>query len=121
MDETMVHCFVGQEKADVSMPFTLPDGEKVIGKMNKRPYLKQFLVSCRKFFEIVVFTASHQAYADSVLDYLDPHGTLIDYRFYRQHCTKTPKGFTIKDLRRLSHRRLEDIVIIDNSAYCFGQ
>ena len=83
MDETLVHCFVGPEKSDIAMPFTLPDGEKVIGKMNKRPHLKQFLLNARKSYEIVVFTASHQNYADSVLDQIDPTRKLIDYRFYR--------------------------------------
>ena len=44
MDETMIHCFIGPDKADKQMPFTLPTGERVLGKMNIRPYLKQFLI-----------------------------------------------------------------------------
>lgn len=36
-----------------------------------------------KIFEIVVFTAAKQDYADFILDYLDPHKNLINHRLYR--------------------------------------
>ena len=39
-----------------------------------------------EIFEIVIFTASRQDYADAVVDKLDPSGKLIDHRLYRQHC-----------------------------------
>ena len=38
-------------------------------------------------FEIVIFTASKQSYADKIIDFLDPKNTLISFRFYREHCT----------------------------------
>lgn len=53
---------------------------------NIRPYAISFLKRMKKRWEIVVFTASHQDYADAILDELDPEGTLIDHRLYRQHC-----------------------------------
>ena len=32
---------------------------------------------------IVVFTASHQTYADAILDYIDPDKSIFSYRMYR--------------------------------------
>lgn len=72
-----------------------------------------------KDYEVIVFTASHQCYADVVLDYLDPTRELIHHRLYRDNCIVT-EGIFIKDLRVLNNRRIQDIIIIDNAAYSFG-
>ena len=69
---------------------------------------------------MVVFTASHKAYADVVLDYLDPDKDLIDRRLYRESCVKTEEGVYIKDLRIIKNRNMKDIVIVDNAVYSFG-
>lgn len=37
-----------------------------------------------KYFEVVVFTASVQAYADAILDIIDPDKNLIHHWFYRE-------------------------------------
>lgn len=37
-----------------------------------------------KYYEIVIFTAAMQDYADWVIDQIDPEG-YIKYRLYRQH------------------------------------
>ena len=66
-----------------------------------------------------MFTASHQCYADVVLDYIDPDRTLIHHRLYRDNCVVV-NGVHIKDLRILRQRKLKDIVIVDNAAYSFG-
>jgi CTD small phosphatase-like protein 2 len=67
-----------------------------------------------------VFTASHQAYADAVLDYLDPTGKYFSFRLYRDSCLKTSDGYYVKDLRIFGNRRLEDLILIDNSVYSFA-
>jgi len=69
---------------------------------------------------VVVFTASHQAYADTVLDMLDPDRTLIARRLYREHCVQTTEGVYIKDLRILKNRSLKEVVLVDNAVYSFG-
>ena len=69
---------------------------------------------------MVVFTASHQTYADAILDYLDPEGTLFQFRMYRQHCVQTPEGYYVKDLRVIRNRQMKDMVIVDNSVYSFA-
>jgi len=53
-----------------------------------------------KIFELVIFTASVQEYADKVINYIDPKG-LIKRRFYRNSCTKT-NGVYNKDLNKIS-------------------
>lgn len=58
-----------------------------------RPYCIEFLREMGKIFEIVVFTASRQDYADAVIDKLDPDGSLIDHRLYRQHCLSVYGNF----------------------------
>jgi len=40
----------------------------------------------RKTWEIVIFTASQQEYADAILDEIDSDGDLFHHRLYRQHC-----------------------------------
>jgi len=70
-------------------------------------------------FEVIVFTASHQCYADPVLDHLDPSGDLIHHRLYRDSWIPV-EGVFIKDLRVIENRNLKDVVIVDNAVYCFG-
>lgn len=73
-----------------------------------------------KIFEVVIFTASHPSYANKVIDLLDPEGTLISQRLFRNHCHCTEEGIYIKDLRVLRGRDPKNMVIVDNSVYCFG-
>lgn len=73
-----------------------------------------------KFYEIIVFTASHSCYANVVLDYLDQNSKYISHRLFRENCVQTEEGLFIKDLRVLMNRNLSDIIIVDNAAYSFG-
>ena len=69
-------------------------------------------------FEVAIFTASHQSYADAVLDKLiDPQRKYP--RLYRQHCIRTNEGIYIKDLRVIRNRLLKDIILVDNAVYSF--
>lgn len=49
-----------------------------------RPYAPEFLKEMSKFYELAIFTAGLQEYADWMLDKLDP-SKLIKHRLYRQH------------------------------------
>jgi CTD small phosphatase-like protein 2 len=70
---------------------------------------------------VVVFTASHQSYADVVLDVLDPLRQIFEMRLYRDSCVRSVDGVYVKDLRIFEPlRKLEDIVIVDNAVYSFG-
>lgn len=96
------------------------ENETVCAGINLRPYLFQFLEEAASQMQLVVFTASHQAYADAILDYIDPKNEYFSFRMYRQHCVETPEGFYVKDLRVISNRSLNDLVLVDNSVYSFG-
>lgn len=73
-----------------------------------------------KFYEICVFTAGTQDYADAALDFIDPDRQIIKHRLYRQHCVNPVHGVYVKDLRIIRDRELKDIVIVDNSIISFA-
>lgn len=85
-----------------------------------RPYAKKVLKRLSQIFEIVIFTASHSSYANQVIDMLDPEGDIVAHRLFRESCVLTEGGILVKDLRIIGNRKIENIVIVDNSMYCFG-
>lgn len=85
-----------------------------------RPYARQILETLKPHFEIVLFTASHPCYANTIIDLIDPNNQLITFRLFRDSCVKTDEGVYIKDLRILANRSLKDIALIDNAAYSYG-
>ncbi len=48
-----------------------------------RPGCSKFLEDLHHYYEVVIFTAAMQDYADSVLDTIDPEQKFIQYRLYR--------------------------------------
>ena len=80
--------------------------------MTKRPGADQFLEEMAEHYELMIYTASLQKYADPLLDWLDPQN-LIAYRLFRQHCS-FHEGIYVKNLDRID-RDLKDSIIIDNS------
>ena len=120
LDETLVHCVDDVNSSpDVVLSITFPSGETVNAGINIRPFARECLAEAVKYFEVIVFTASHKCYADVVLDYIDPSLELIHHRLYRENCLVV-EGVFMKDLRILANRKLQDIVIVDNAAYSFG-
>ena len=95
LDETLVHYFeIGDQ-----------------GKFLVRPGVIPFLKEMSKVFEIVIFTAAIQEYADWAINQIDPEG-YISHKLYRQHTL--PCGpVHIKDLSRIG-RDLRKIIIVDN-------
>eukprot|EP00920_Eleutheroschizon_duboscqi_P012873 GHVT01030526.1.p1 GENE.GHVT01030526.1~~GHVT01030526.1.p1 ORF type:complete len:507 (+),score=51.81 GHVT01030526.1:1450-2970(+) len=114
LDETLMHCSpepIPGVQADMLVVF-----EDVMNKghVYYRPYVHEFLEAVAKEFEVVIFTASTQNYADQVLDSLDPEGRLFAHRLYRHHCTPVFGGTYLKDLRLLG-RDLRTTMLADNS------
>jgi CTD small phosphatase-like protein 2 len=71
-------------------------------------------------YEICVFTAGEQIYADTVLDFIDQDRSVIKFRLYRQHCINPAPGVYVKELSIISDRDLKDLVIVDNSIVSFA-
>ena len=95
-----------KETPDIVLEVKFPHGEVADSGINVRPYAIDCLREVSKYFQVVVFTASHQSYADVVLDYLDPARELIEHRLYRDSCMLTDEGVYIKDLRIIKNRSL---------------
>ena len=51
--------------------------------MRLRPYVQDILEKLVQWYEIVVFTAGEQEYADEILNYIDGGNTLFKKRLYR--------------------------------------
>ena len=121
LDETLVHCCENIEDCspDVILPVQFPSGEVINAGLNIRPHAVECLREINKNFEVFVFTASHQCYANVVLDYLDPTGELIHQRFFRDNCINM-NGIFIKDLRIFANRKLSEMIIVDNAAYSYA-
>lgn len=81
-----------------------------------RPGAQEFLDHMSKYYELILFTASSQFYADTVIDHIDPNRT-ISYRLYRESCTDF-SGCFVKDLSKLN-RDIDKIIIIDNSSVAY--
>ncbi|KAK4527900.1 hypothetical protein GAYE_SCF46G5833 [Galdieria yellowstonensis] len=118
LDETLVHCSTEPcHDADLIFPVYF-GGTEYLVYGRKRPYLDYFLNEIRKYFEVIVFTASQQAYADTILNLLDPEGYFFKHRAFRDSCVFIEGNF-LKDLRVLG-RDLSKCVIVDNSPQAFG-
>jgi Dullard-like phosphatase family protein len=91
--------------------------------LNIRPGIRECLSQVNKNYVIIVYTASHQSYADSVIDYIDPNKEFIKYRLYRHNCVKIKYKkdlMYVKDLRIIRNINMKDMVIIDNSVLSFA-
>ena len=89
LDETLVHALTDpSEPAEFQIKFPFSKSSTMQVGVNVRPYAMQCLKECAAIgYQVVIFTASHQTYADAILDtFIDPKR--IYPRLYRQHCTK---------------------------------
>ena len=95
LDETLVHYISDNESAFIQI----------------RPGTEDFLIDLSKYYEIVIFTAALQKYADIVINSIDPN-RVISSRLYRQH-TISIGNSNVKDLTKLG-RDLRYVIIVDN-------
>lgn len=106
LDETLIHSvFKPIEGADMilKIPDEIVDHEgNSYSLLNdiyvfKRPGVDMFLKRLSRYYELVIFTASIDKYANPVIDSLDKNN-LTRHRLYREHCTFMYNVF-IKDLK----------------------
>ena len=119
LDETLVHTYNKDAPPDALLLKVklLNNNEKNIF-VKVRPYCNEFLIEASKIFDLYIFTASHKSYADPVIDILDPKNTIFKGRLYLDSCKRIGK-YVIKDLR-IFNRDLRNIIMVDNTATCWG-
>ena len=79
LDETLVHY----------------EDNGVIGQFYLRPYAQEFIDEMAKHYEVVVFTAALQDYADWIINRLDSNQN-ITHRLYRQHTSALRGNYHVK-------------------------
>jgi CTD nuclear envelope phosphatase 1 len=100
---------------------TLGPGVPILYYVHERPGCHEFLRKVSKWYNLIVFTASVQEYADPVIDWLERERRYFGGRYYRQHCTLR-NGAYIKDLAQVEPD-LSRVMILDNSpmSYIFHE
>lgn len=134
LDETLIHSLAkggrmsSGHMVEVKLNTTVGYGGTTLGPqhpilyyVHKRPHCDEFLRKVCNWYELVVFTASVQEYADPVIDWLEQERKYFARRYYRQHCTFR-NGAYIKDLSSVEPD-LSKVMIIDNSplSYIFHE
>lgn len=87
------------------------------GFVEVRPHCKDMLKRLSQHFDVIIFTASTQAYADPIIDHIDPQG-VVQHRLYRESCSFVKNQIFVKDLRVFG-RKLSNIVLVDNAPYSY--
>lgn len=123
LDETLIHSMSRGSKISPGhmVEVRLDRRHATMYYVHKRPYCDDFLKLVSKWFNVVVFTASVQEYADPVIDWLEQEQRFFTKRYYRQHCTKRGNGY-VKDITCVD-KDLSKLMIIDNSpvSYMFHE
>lgn len=112
LDETLLHYY----EVKLFMFTSLLKKSETEGELRIRPWADEFLKVMSEYFEIMIFTAAMQDYADWALEHFENIGC-ITHRFYRHHALPYG-GFYVKDLSRIG-RDISKTIIVDNIAENF--
>lgn len=115
LDETLIHCStkaINKDARQISL-----FGRVIY--IHLRPYVRAFLRELRKYFNLIIYTASKQSYADKVLSFLDPDNKLFCLRLYRTSCQRVINNHVLKSMGVLRGLDPGKTLIIDNSLICF--
>eukprot|EP00286_Rhodomonas_abbreviata_P004846 CAMPEP_0181318436 /NCGR_PEP_ID=MMETSP1101-20121128/17003_1 /TAXON_ID=46948 /ORGANISM="Rhodomonas abbreviata, Strain Caron Lab Isolate" /LENGTH=211 /DNA_ID=CAMNT_0023425901 /DNA_START=443 /DNA_END=1075 /DNA_ORIENTATION=- len=120
LDETLVHSRAQPFNQPYDWKVHVPSGMHpgCTFFVNVRPHTQHFLRVVSRWYEVVVFTASLQHYADPVIDRIDPGGC-VGRRFFRESCIEERAGF-VKDLAAV-RPDLSQVVIVDNSPAAYSR
>jgi TFIIF-interacting CTD phosphatase-like protein len=86
-----------------------------------RPGLFNFLISLSKQFNVFLYTAGTQTYAEPILNCIDPDSEIFVGKLYRHNCVPSGKYF-LKDLGIIQEAfniGKEKIILLDNSLISF--
>ena len=88
LDETLIHFVSSDDAEDEKLDSELGNGEEENDFFYMvRPYCNKFLSELSQYFEIIIFTAAMQDYADWIVAGIDQRN-YISHRLYRQHCRR---------------------------------
>lgn len=114
LDETLIHSLSkGGKMSNGHMVEVKLGTHAILYYVHKRPYCDLFLEKVSLWYDVVIFTASVQEYADPVIDWLEQDRKYFKARYYRQHCTYR-YGAYMKDLS-IVEADLSKAIIVDNS------
>ncbi|KAJ1930699.1 Nuclear envelope morphology protein 1 [Tieghemiomyces parasiticus] len=119
LDETLIHgSLLGGSGSYSHVVEVFVDDISCLYYIYKRPHVDYFLKKVSEWYHVVVFTASIMEYADPVIDSLDPKGTLIHQRYFRDSCIQQGTNF-VKDLA-IVEPDLSHVCLIDNSPVSYA-
>ncbi|GLJ07490.1 hypothetical protein SUGI_0068140 [Cryptomeria japonica] len=118
IDDTLIHTSSHPKKRfDFTFELSV-EGKARKFFVLKRPGVENLLQELSKLYEIVIFTAADEKYANAVLEKLDPQGK-IKHRLTRKNCTKLRSRIFVKDLSKLG-RDLKKLIFVDDKPFqCF--
>lgn len=121
LDETLIHSdFENQcHNIDAEINISVDNTSSCALRIAVRPHIREFLQFARSKFNVVLFTAGVQEYADPIVNYLDPLNEIFSLRLYRDSCFEF-RNFFIKDLSILSGIDEKDMIIVDNCIFSFA-
>ncbi|KAI8321170.1 hypothetical protein GQ54DRAFT_262305 [Martensiomyces pterosporus] len=118
LDETLVHCALTRvENPDLVFPVEY-NGLNYDVYCRLRPGYREFLDRASRLFEVVIFTASQQVYADRLLNLIDPDRRYIRHRLFRDSCVYVNTNY-VKDLGILG-RDESKVILVDNCPQAFA-
>lgn len=117
LEETLMYSSLTViENAEYSFNTVFQDHQYKV-YMVLRPFVKEFLQSVAKNYELFVYTCAKRDYAEKILDILDPQRKLFRQRLYQDDCSCV-LGHYIKDLSVLG-RDLAKTVVLDNAPHTY--
>lgn len=116
LDETLVH-------SEPAVPGKVYDHEIPLSRGNigvqVRPYLRTFFESIRDCYELIIYTASGEIYAEKVRELIDPDDRYFLHLLSRRQCIKVNDIF-VKTIDIFANRDPKTVLILDNAFYAFA-
>ncbi|GMM33451.1 Nem1-Spo7 phosphatase catalytic subunit [Saccharomycopsis crataegensis] len=121
LDETLIHSLSKTNRMSTAhmVEVKLHNNLASLYYVYKRPYCDEFLSLVSNWFELYIFTASAQEYADPVINWLEKDRKFFSKRYYRDSCTLRQGTGYIKDLSIIGID-LSKIILVDNSPISYS-
>lgn len=108
IDDTFIHAFNYMKRAELQLPGFDPSQILCFTTMGihcavfKRPGVEASLQEMAKHYQLVLWTAGHHVYAETIVNWLDPENDIFSKRMYRTECTELSDRRIIKDFMKLN-------------------